>query len=169
MGSVTLTSHLLPQVNAKALEVLADIIPLIPQSLEPVLGELLPSLSLSLTSKNASIRQIAGDAATLLATMAEPNHVTRLLASTVKNASAAVQAALLPMFAENVPAAYARNPRLLSRYVIPTAVAVLDNPKYRDSNGAIWQSISDCLGPELFEDKALQKASVQKSVRALLA
>lgn len=122
-----------------------------------------------MTSKNASISRVASDAASLLATTAEPNHVTRLLSLTVKNANNAVQAALLPMLAENVAPAFARNPRLLSRYVIPTAVAVLDNPKYRAGNGAIWQSLSDCMGPGLFEDKALQNANVKKSVRALLA
>eukprot|EP00049_Salpingoeca_infusionum_P002276 m.55344 g.55344 ORF g.55344 m.55344 type:complete len:1414 (+) comp11485_c0_seq1:246-4487(+) len=157
------------KVSLHALSALCELLPLLSQSLEPAMQELLTQLGPPLVSKNGPIRKQASQALALVVTVVEPAHVVQQYMATLTNANTAIQEAMLQQLGTLITSLNSvGQQRLISRYVLRSLAQLLTNSRLKGAAMDAVLAAYNVLGDTMFDDKALSKAD-SSNMRALIA
>eukprot|EP00043_Microstomoeca_roanoka_P014670 m.145981 g.145981 ORF g.145981 m.145981 type:complete len:276 (-) comp16070_c0_seq1:406-1233(-) len=155
------------KVNVSALKALCEMLPLVGESLELVIPEMLGSLSNGLASKNATINQLTQEAVALLVQHGNPAHMVQPFMIVLLNSNSVVRESLLPYLAELVAPAYEANPNLVLKHIVKGCVTLLSDSKVRAKMAPVWTALDTILGPTLYKQRAMT-GEVVAQVQSLL-
>lgn len=151
-----------------ALASLKQLIPQFSNSLESVLGVLVPALMMNLAATKAEPRGLAQEALDELSIHVDPSSLLPHFSSGfVSHANPKVKVVLLQFMANFAGSVYSSKPSVVTKHVLPIAFKLLDEKKgeLRTVNTRLLQSLFKAMGNALWENSNSFNLSKQDQTR----
>lgn len=161
------------KVNLRALEVLSNIIPLVGDTLIPVLHPIINAMGPNLASKNPTIYSTAIVVLDLLVQCIDPASLVQLIASNAQLGNARVQPIMVAKLAELVPVLHQQHPLVVSKHILPALSNLISSKVFASEEGRIavttlCEKLYECMGQEAIESSSHLTSQQLEKLRELI-
>eukprot|EP01116_Phalansterium_solitarium_P013299 TRINITY_DN3064_c1_g1_i1.p1 TRINITY_DN3064_c1_g1~~TRINITY_DN3064_c1_g1_i1.p1 ORF type:complete len:672 (-),score=296.70 TRINITY_DN3064_c1_g1_i1:282-2297(-) len=158
------------KVNVFALETLANIIPVLQDSLTPGIGVLFPALAISMASSVPAVVKAASTALDTLLSTVDCTTLLQPFKDVIQNGNRKIQVPMIEKLVNVIPDVSSKQPKLVLKYCLPIALGLADEKKaeLKTVNSKLMAAMHSALGNSLLEHVgALNEANRNKLYRLL--